>query len=92
MQQQVVLRHSEQLQPQVEPKEITMTEVEGLVVDLQEELEMLHSVVAAVPVPVVLDFLLYLIVTVVLDIFMKVIFTVVVAAAGVKHLAGLQLL
>jgi hypothetical protein len=27
-----------------------------------------------------------------LDIFMKVIFTVVVVAAGVKHLAGLQLL
>jgi hypothetical protein len=58
MQQQVVLRHLEQLQPRVEPKEITMTEVEGLVVDLQAELEMFHLAAAAEQVPEALVFLL----------------------------------
>jgi hypothetical protein len=58
MQQQVPLRHLEQLQPRVEPKEITMTEVEGLVVDLQAELEMFHLAAVAEQVPEALVFLL----------------------------------
>jgi hypothetical protein len=58
MQQQVVLRHLEQLPQQVALKETTTTVVAGPVEDLQAVREMFHSVVAVALVPEALVFLL----------------------------------